>query len=183
MENWVNAIKADLFRLYPGPFTIGRLFKGFRSKGFKFLFFLRIASLSNNPFLIFSARGVLYLIMYRYGFQIPRKTRIGPGFFIGHFGTIVISRNAVIGKNCNIAHNVTIGSARGKRSGAPTLGDAVWIGAGAVIVGRITIGSDVLIAPNAFVNFDVPSNSVVIGNPARIISKIDATHEYIHNRL
>lgn len=59
----------------------------------------------------------------------------------------------------------------------------MWIGTNAVIVGNITIGSDVLIAPLAYVNFDVPDHSIVIGNPARIISRDNATAGYIQNRV
>lgn len=70
--------------------------------------------------------------------------------------TIVINGKARIGKNCNIAHGITIGQAnRGKLKGYPTVGDSVWIGTGSVIVGNINIGSNVLIAPNSFVNVDV----------------------------
>ncbi|MEO5991437.1 MAG: serine acetyltransferase, partial [Ferruginibacter sp.] len=61
--------------------------------------------------------------------------------------------------------------------------DYVWIGTGAVVVGKIKIGNNVLIAPLTYVNFDVPNNSIVIGNPARIISKEDATAGYINNVL
>lgn len=175
-------IKADLFRVNPGKFSMGRLVRGFRSKGFTYLFYLRIAGHSKNFFLRAFARMMLYFLGYLYGFQIPRQTQIGPGLYIGHFGTLVVSMHARIGANCNLAHNVTIGAARGKRSGAPVLGDLVWVGAGAVIVGNISIGSNVMIAPNAFVNFDVPENSLVVGNPGQIIPRTDATVEYINNR-
>lgn len=63
--------------------------------------------------------------------------------------------------------------------GVPTIADNVWIGTNAVIVGGINVGTDVLIAPNAFVNFDVPPHSVVVGNPAKIISRENATDGYI----
>lgn len=117
---------------------------------------------------------------YKYGFQIPVKN-IGCGFYIGHFGTIVISTEEKICKNCNITHNVTIGTDRGKREGAPSIGDFVWIGTGFVLVGNKNIGSNVLIAPNAFVNFDVPNNSIVLGNPGKIIPKENSTKFYINN--
>lgn len=71
---------------------------------------------------------------------------------------------------------------RGKRKGAPTIGDCVWIGPNAVIVGNIQIGDDVLIAPNAFVNKDVPSHSIVYGNPCIIKPVQYATEHYI-NRI
>jgi serine O-acetyltransferase len=96
---------------------------------------------------------------------------IGPGLYLGHFGGVVVSPFAVLGSNVNIAQGVTIGAAsRGARKGAPTLGDRVWVGANAVIVGRVTIGEDVLIGPGAYVNFDVPAMSIVIGNPGQIVS-------------
>ena len=72
---------------------------------------------------------------------------------------------------------------RGARRGTPTLGDDVWIGTNAVVVGKITVGSDVLIAPLAYVNFDVPDHSIVIGNPARVIPRENATAAYIENRV
>jgi serine O-acetyltransferase len=59
----------------------------------------------------------------------------------------------------------------------------VWIGANAVIVGGITIGSNVLIAPNSYVNFDVPANSVVVGNPGAIYATERATEAYINNKI
>ena len=115
--------------------------------------------------------------------QIPVSAKIGEGFYIGHLGRVIINPRATLGKNVNIATGVTIGQEnRGKRKGVPTIGDNCWIGTNAVIVGNITIGSDVLIAPLSFVNCDVPSHSIVVGNPARIISREHATEEYI-NRI
>jgi len=64
--------------------------------------------------------------------------------------------------------------------GNPTIGNKVWIGAGAVIVGKINIGSNVLIAPNAFVNVDVPDNSLVIGNPCKIFPKENPCEGYLN---
>jgi len=174
-------IKADAFRVIGRELNLKNFFKAFRSKGFKYLLFLRLKK-SRNIFVRLISKLTVRFLTYRYGFQIPSATDIGPGLFIGHFGIIVISINAKIGTNCNIAHNVTIGAARGKRAGAPEIGDRVWIGTGAVIVGKIKIENDVLIAPNSFVNRDIPSNTLVIGNPAKLISKINPTKDYINNQ-
>ena len=77
---------------------------------------------------------------------------------------------------------VTIGQEnRGKRRGTPVIGNKVWIGVNATIVGKITIGDDVLIAPNTYVNCDIPSHSVVFGNPCIIKHRDNATEEYIDN--
>lgn len=116
--------------------------------------------------------------------QIPARTSIGEGFYIGHLGRIIINPDARLGKNVNIATGVTVGvENRGKRKGAPVISDNCWIGTNAVIVGNVKIGSDVLIAPLAYVNFDVPDHSVVIGNPGKIIPKENATEAYICNRV
>jgi serine O-acetyltransferase len=116
--------------------------------------------------------------------QIPYNTKIGEGFYIGHLGRIIINEESVIGRNVNVATGVVIGKEyRGKREGAPKIGNKVWIGANAVVVGGITIGDDVLIAPLSFVNFDVPSHSIVIGNPAKIIACENATEGYINNTV
>lgn len=72
---------------------------------------------------------------------------------------------------------------RGKRRGNPVIGDNVWIGSNACVVGNITIGDDVLIAPLSFVNFDVPSHSIVVGNPAVVKYKENATEGYITNKI
>ncbi len=118
------------------------------------------------------------------GIQIPTDTKIGKGLLIAHFGTIIINPSAVMGDNINIAPNVVIGKAnRGEKKGVPTIGNDVWIGAGAVIIGNINIGNDVLIAPNAFVNKDVPDHSIVLGNPAVIHHREDATKDYINHRV
>lgn len=116
--------------------------------------------------------------------QIPAATKIGSGFYIGHSGRVIVSSDAVLGENINIATGVTIGQEnRGKRAGSPTIGNNCWIGTNAVVVGNINIGEDVMIAPLTFVNFDVPDHSIVIGNPARIIHRENATEGYIDNTV
>ena len=91
---------------------------------------------------------------------------------------------AILGKNINIHHGVLIGQTnRGGRRGAPVIGNEVWIGINVAIVGNITIGDDVLIAPNSYVNRDVPSHSIVIGNPCIIKHKDNATEGYIDRRV
>ena len=132
-------------------------------------------------------QGIFYRLLlrrysFKYGIQIPAGTQIGEGFYIGHFGNIVINARAVIGKNCNIAQGVTIGQTnRGKLKGTPTISDNVWIGTNAVIVGQIYIGRNVLISPGSYVNFDVPNDSIVIGNRCNIIENLNATKAYINN--
>ena len=126
----------------------------------------------------------LKLMSYKTHIQIPARTEIGEGFYIGHSGRVIINPEAKLGKNINLATGVTIGyENRGERKGAPTLKGDCWIGTNSVIVGNVTVEEDVLIAPLTFVNFDVPAHSIVIGNPAKIIHKENATAEYICNRV
>lgn len=116
--------------------------------------------------------------------QISWTTSIGAGFYISHYGRIIVNPKAIIGNNVNISTGVIIGQEnRGKRQGVPIIGNEVWIGANAVIVGNIRIGSDVLIAPNSYVNCDVPDHSIVLGNPCQIRHKLNATESYVENKV
>lgn len=118
----------------------------------------------------------------KYGYQVNPDAQIGAGLYIGHRGTVIVNGEAVIGEDLNLSPGVVIGQEnRGKRAGVPQLGNRVWIGANAVVVGRIQIGDDVLIAPGAYVNCDVPPHSIVLGNPAKITKRDEATAGYIQN--
>jgi serine O-acetyltransferase len=105
------------------------------------------------------------------GILLPRQCEIGAGLFIGHFGGIIFPAGGRIGCNCNIAQNVTIGSAgKGAARGAPWIGDRVFIGAHSVVVGKITVGEDAMICAGAVVTRPVPARAVVMGNPAKVVS-------------
>jgi serine O-acetyltransferase len=122
----------------------------------------------------------LKLLSYKTLIQIPVRTEIGEGFYIGHLGRLIIHPDAKLGKNINVGTGVTIGQEnRGKRKGTPTLKGDCWIGTNSVIVGNIQIGEDVLIAPLTFVNFDVPDHSIVIGNPGVVRKKENAVLGYV----
>ena len=109
---------------------------------------------------------------------------VGPGLYLGHPFGITINPGTIIGKNVNIHKGVTLGREnRGPRKGAPIIENNVWIGINATIVGKIHIGNDVLIAPNSYVNFDVPDHCIVIGNPGQIYQRENATYGYINNTI
>lgn len=136
---------------------------------------------------LFSVRGIFFRVLKRLftyrGYHISNEAQIGDGFSLYHRGTVYIGP-ITIGKNCTVSHNVTIGrTLKGGQIGRPTISDNVWIGTGAVVVGKINIGKDVMIAPNSFVNFDVPDHSIVIGNPGKIISKENPTKYYITHTI
>lgn len=152
----------------------------FMDHSFRFVWVLRKCQTSKNPFW----RLIRGRMRRKYGLEISNGANIAPGFYLGHAFNITVNPAAVIGKNVNLHKGVTIGQEnRGKRKGAPIIGNSVWIGANATIVGAITIGDDVMIAPNAFVNCDVPGHSIVLGNPCRIVSREDATQGYVNRKV
>lgn len=117
------------------------------------------------------ARLILNRKKYKLGIDVHFSTEIGCGFYIGHFSGVVINNMAIIGRNCNISQGVTIGQVnRGTRAGVPVIGDNVYIGPGAKILGNIKIGNGVVIGANCVVVKDVPDMAVVVGVPAIIIS-------------
>jgi serine O-acetyltransferase len=177
--------KSDLYRYAGTTGFITFLKTFFKEPGYRYIFYYRMAAAYKSiPLFGIIARFLLRWCSYRFSIQIPYNTSIGEGLYIGHFGTIIINHEAVIGRNCNLAPGVTIGqTSRGSKQGVPILGDSVWIGVNAVIVGKILIGNNVLIAPGAYVNFDVPDHSVVMGNPAVIKPREDATDGYIQNKV
>lgn len=109
------------------------------------------------------------------GITLPYSASIGDGLYIGHHSGIIINANAIIGNHCNIAQGVTIGvSGRGNRRGVPVVGDRVYIGVNAVLVGDIKIGSRSVIGANSLVTADVPEGITVVGVPAKEISQNDS---------
>ena len=137
----------------------------------------------------FGLSKILYKIIFRIlassrGIEISLRHEIGPGLYIGHAYNITINPNAIIGANCNLHKGILIGQQnRGPRKGSPVIGDSVWIGINAAIVGNVRIGDDVLIAPNSYVNCDVPAHSVVFGNPCIIKHRDNATECYVNNQV
>ena len=106
--------------------------------------------------------------------ELPGSADIGPGLYVPHTGYLVVSSRARIGSHCTIAHGVTIGHGGGGThdvNDAPRIGDRVYIGPSATIIGPVRLANDVLIGAGAVVTRSVPSRGVVVGNPARLISR------------
>jgi len=169
-------IRADMFR-YSGKCD----FKIFLKQilfgiGFKYTFWMRLLKYFETKSCFFKPLAVISKLFYRryvfkFGIEIAHVADIGPGLFIGHFGQIVVHPDVKIGKNCNLSQGVTIGvSNRGENAGVATIGDNVYIGPGAKIVGKVNIGDSVAIGANAVVTKDIPDNGVAVGIPAKVIS-------------
>lgn len=144
----------------------------------RFLYWLRKAEAGS-----FLGKICVFRYSRKYGLEISPGASIGKGLYLGHPYNITVGSGCVLGDNINLHKGCTIGSTSGDNWGSPVIGNCVWIGINATVVGKITVGDDVLIAPGAYVNFDVPSHSVVIGNPGEIHHKENATEAYIGNRI
>ncbi|UUC47047.1 serine O-acetyltransferase [Flavobacterium cerinum] len=151
----------------------------FLTQGFWAIFQYRIAHFFFTRVRIFGLRHFLLvfcllwqkIIEIMTGISIPASVSIGGSFYIGHFSGIILNGKTVIGDNCNISQGVTIGfSGVGEYRGVPVIGNNVYIGANAVVAGKIVIEDNVLIGACSLVNKSVPANSIVVGVPAKVIS-------------
>ncbi len=105
------------------------------------------------------------------GVSLPASAVIGKGFYVGHFGYIVLHSNVVIGENCSVVSGVLIGTRGLGNTGTPVIGDNVYIGAGAKILGGIRVGHNVKIGANAVVLTDIPDGATVVGIPGRVLEQ------------
>jgi serine O-acetyltransferase len=124
-----------------------------------------------RPSLLRKFFSLIYRILYKLvqimtGIEFPCEVQVGRNFVIDHFGGIVISGYAKFGDDCRIRNGVVVGLRRVDDPCAPTIGNNVDIGAGAKILGPISIGNNVVIGANAVVLIDVPDNSIAVGVPA-----------------
>ncbi len=120
--------------------------------------------------------SLLYKILFKgiqivTGVELPCEVPVGRNFRIDHFGDIIVSGYASFGDSCIIRNGVTIGLQNIEEEAAPEIGNHVNIGAGAKILGPITIGDHVDIGANAVVIRSIPANSLAVGIPARILPK------------
>ncbi|MBA3961135.1 MAG: serine acetyltransferase [Chthoniobacterales bacterium] len=113
------------------------------------------------------------------GIHIARETKIGPGLVIHNFSGILVLADE-IGHSCTLNQQVSIMNARGV--GRATIGNNCYFGAGCKVVGKVKIGDNVVVSANSLVVMDVPSNSTVLGVPARIISR-EANSPYLKNPI
>ncbi|QNQ80523.1 serine O-acetyltransferase [Lactobacillus sp. PV034] len=151
-----------------------------KTPGFKVTTWMRICKyLSTKRFskmILFMARLKYRKLQVKYGIQIGYKLQIKGGFAINHYGGIVIGSGAKIGSNFDIRHSITIGHVDGK---TPIIGNNVSVGANVIILGNCTIGDNVIIGAGSVVVKSIPSNSIVVGNPAKVIKKINKIHKRI----
>jgi len=146
-----------------------------------FLFWGRLYEASSNRIVRKVSAFIVRQMAKRNGNEIAFNGNIGAGLILAHGRNITINSRSIVGSNCVFFKGCTIGSIRsGRREGVPCIGNRVVVGCNAFVCGGIKIGDDVLIAANAFVDFDVPPNSVVIGNPGVVHHKENPCKDYLH---
>lgn len=115
--------------------------------------------------------GAGKLIEVLTGIRLSPGCRIGGGLYMAHFGPIRVNHRVRIGENCNLSQGVTIGEVQsGDRKGVPTIGNRVYLGTNAILIGNIEVGDDVAIGAGSVVIESVSSCAVVVGNPGRVVS-------------
>ncbi len=148
----------EVFMLYPG---------------FHAMVYHKLAAFFYRHKMFFLARWVSQICARRNGIEIHPAAKIGEGLFIDHGHGVVIGETAVIGDNCTIYHQVTLGGTGHEKNAKrhPTIGNNVLIGAGAKILGPVTIGDNSMIGAGSIVLSDVPANSTFTGVKAKMVKR------------
>lgn len=169
-------IAADLHRYERAEGWSGLLRTFLREPGFRFTCLMRLCRhLREQPWsrwgTYHACKFWLRRLSLKFGVYIDITTEIGPGLYLPHPCGIIVNRRCRIGANCNLSQHVTLGlKSREPRAGCPILGDRVYVGPGAVIIGAIRVGDDAAVGANAVVTRDVPNQGVVAGVPAELLS-------------
>ncbi|NLX13831.1 MAG: serine acetyltransferase [Phycisphaerales bacterium] len=172
--NWSEftfLVWSDLDRYHGNPGIKKFLWELFVGQGFRYSFWFRLNQYLlakpfwMNPLRLFS-RLILHHYSYKFHIDVSLFAMVGPGLKIEHHGTIFVNGRSRIGQRCTLCQGVTLG----EYGGAPTLGDCVFVGPGAKVIGGIYIGNNAIIGANCVVTKEVPENAVVVGVPGKVIS-------------
>lgn len=174
-KEYKELLKSDLLRYTSDTSLKSRLKMYMIKPGYAWSHWYRKLCYQNSKAylkpLAFITRLRFHQISVKYGIDISSHIKeIGPGFQIEHFSCIVIHQDAVIGSGVTIRQGCVIGT---NGRGVPVIEDNVDIGAGAAVIGPITVGKRAVIGANAVVTHDVPAGGVVVGNPGKVIKILD----------
>lgn len=172
MTDSIEALRADVRRALPNMPQLGMvtfLFRCLTQPGIHAVILLRVQqALYASRFRRFA--WLCYILNVRLtGAEFGPGCSIGAGLLVRHPMGIVVSNLATIGTNCKLLQHVTIGENLFGTTGAPQIGDDVFIAAGAVIIGSVMVGSHSMFGANAVVLEDVPAGVTVAGVPARVV--------------
>jgi putative colanic acid biosynthesis acetyltransferase WcaB len=152
-------------------------------KGQLILFMFRIVQVFNR-YIVTKIIFYPYFMLYRFwvewglGIELPRKLTIGKSLSLYHGQALIVNKGTIIGERCVLRNSTTIGHkklADGSFSNCPRIGNNVDIGANVCIIGDVVIGDNVIIGAGSVVTKSIPSDCVVVGNPARILEKKDTS--------
>jgi serine O-acetyltransferase len=161
----LDYIKSDLYR-YTGKVSFKSFLREYLfNTGFKFCFWLRLASQKGIVGKL--SFPISYYYKRKYRIEIHPSTKIGYGLYLAHGGPVVINPSATLGNNVTIAQFSSIGAAKGR---AAEIGDNVYIGPNVCIVDHVKIGSKVTIGAGSVVTKDIPDNATAVGNYCKVIN-------------
>lgn len=176
MTLW-QLLQSDLYRVDAKQGVTSLVTSFLRNPSFRYTALFRLCQHCKGHALLRLTLRPLLIFWYarlgiKYGIRIPLLCQIGPGLLIEHWGGIWVNAEVVIGANCNLCHNVTLGLAgREGQKGTPRVGDNVFIGPGSMALGNIQIGNGAVITANSVALDDIPENGVLMGNPGRVFSR------------
>lgn len=164
--------KMDYERFTSNPYKyLPSIIRRYRNHGLNFLYWGRKFQTTKSNFLRKIYGYILKGYTRKYGLELTFKN-VGGGLKLLHPWNITVNANAHLGKNVTLFKGCVIGEIiNGEKQGCPTIEDGCTIYANATIAGNITIGQNSEVAAGAFVNFNVPANSIVIGNPGVVHQK------------
>lgn len=175
-SDWIELLREDRYRYSERTGMHATIQNLLFEPGFRISCLMRTCAFTRgNPWTRYGVyhlfRLLYHMVTTRYGVFIDFTTQIEGGLYLPHPCSIIVNRSTIIGKDCNLSQNNTIGvSNRGRKMGCPVIGDRVYIAPGAVIFGNISIGDDSAIGANAVVNSDIPPGRTFAGVPAKQIS-------------
>lgn len=183
-DGWFGLVRRDCARYFRlesrtgRPALLEKLYIVFDSPGLQATLVFRFGAWINRAVrfapLRFPLKFLYHLLrklcVICWGIHIDENAHIDGGLYIGHFGGVIIGP-VRMGRDCNLAHQVTIGRRADGVPGVPTIGDRVWVGVGSVIFGNIRVGDGVTIAPCTVVSRSLPPRLLVSGNPMRVLRK------------
>ncbi|HEX8914072.1 MAG TPA: DapH/DapD/GlmU-related protein [Humisphaera sp.] len=190
-DGFWSTVKADVHRVY-GHSSVAKVVAGFlRVRTLRPVLTMRACQAAGQlrgplrlPALA-AARAAHRVACQLAGVDLPWRTKVGPGFLIAHGWGVVISHRTVIGRNCTLMHGVTlgrrdrIGSDGDRQTAFPVVGDDVFVGPNAVVVGGVTVGDGARVAGGSVVVHDVPPRAIV-GPPPAVVLRLDAPPDVVN---
>ncbi|OAF13573.1 hypothetical protein AYJ54_43365 [Bradyrhizobium centrolobii] len=177
MRSFWTKVKADAYRVKGKTLSIGSVLAlAVFNRTFRPVLTLRLCQwgAEHSSYLRLIARALHRYASAKAGIDMPSVVRAGPGLVIVHGWGLVVNREAIIGSNVTLFNGVVIGrkdriTENGRQTEYPVIGDDVWIGPQAIILGGVKIGSGAIVGAGSVVTRDVPAHSVVAGNPAKVL--------------